>query len=197
MDAATEDEDHNDATDAVDTYQEPETEELLPPSDFRPFFNLIEDPKGGEYHHPIVHYIFSDDDPEILTSAALDSLDRYEDGQRQGDDIDERCIIVDITVDGKTVASASSMSPQWQALKTTVTPAPSWGDNTKDVDRGLMLKVSGQETSSISSTKSMKKRAHDIEGLVKTFSSRLDSLEDVLGKGLPLTDEVEAAERSQ
>ena len=46
-------------------YSEPAVEEVPPPPDFKPFFTLIEDPETGDHHHPTVHYIFSDDDPEI------------------------------------------------------------------------------------------------------------------------------------
>lgn len=41
---------------------------------FQPFFTLIEDAQTSDYHHPTVHYIFSDDDAEIVTEAALRSL---------------------------------------------------------------------------------------------------------------------------
>ncbi|KAJ5496191.1 hypothetical protein N7463_008178 [Penicillium fimorum] len=41
---------------------------------FEPFFTLIEDAHTSDYHHPTVHYIFSDDDTDIVTEAALRSL---------------------------------------------------------------------------------------------------------------------------
>lgn len=41
---------------------------------FQPFFTLIEDAHTSDYHHPTVHYIFSDDDSDIVTEAALRSL---------------------------------------------------------------------------------------------------------------------------
>ncbi|KAL4758389.1 uncharacterized protein BDW70DRAFT_152529 [Aspergillus foveolatus] len=41
----------------------------------RPFFTLIEDTHTSEYYHPTVHYIFSDDDTDIVTEAALRSLE--------------------------------------------------------------------------------------------------------------------------
>ncbi|KAL1994453.1 hypothetical protein VTN49DRAFT_1923 [Thermomyces lanuginosus] len=44
------------------------------PNLFRPFFTLIEDAHSSDYHHPTVHYIFSDDDPEILTEASMRAL---------------------------------------------------------------------------------------------------------------------------
>ncbi|KAJ6084629.1 hypothetical protein N7486_011429 [Penicillium sp. IBT 16267x] len=46
---------------------------------FQPFFTLIEDIPAGEYHHPTVHYIFSDDDTDIITEAALRSLEAQQD----------------------------------------------------------------------------------------------------------------------
>ncbi|KAJ5778739.1 hypothetical protein N7520_001985 [Penicillium odoratum] len=46
---------------------------------FQPFFTLIEDIPTAEYHHPTVHYIFSDDDTDIITEAALRSLEAQQD----------------------------------------------------------------------------------------------------------------------
>ncbi|KAK2771439.1 hypothetical protein FQN53_004992 [Emmonsiellopsis sp. PD_33] len=42
---------------------------------FRPFFTLIQDTNTSEYHHPTVHYIFSDDDTDLITDAALRALE--------------------------------------------------------------------------------------------------------------------------
>ncbi|KAJ5300366.1 uncharacterized protein N7443_005368 [Penicillium atrosanguineum] len=42
---------------------------------FQPFFTLVEDAHTTDYHHPTVHYIFSDDDTDIVTEAALRSLE--------------------------------------------------------------------------------------------------------------------------
>lgn len=47
-----------------------------PHPQFQPFFTLVEDANTGEYHHPTVHYIFSDDDTDILTEAAERSLEQ-------------------------------------------------------------------------------------------------------------------------
>ncbi|KAJ5262599.1 hypothetical protein N7524_007904 [Penicillium chrysogenum] len=41
---------------------------------FQPFFTLIEDAHTSDYYHPTVHYIFSDDDTDIVTEAAIRSL---------------------------------------------------------------------------------------------------------------------------
>ncbi|KAL4993899.1 hypothetical protein BDV10DRAFT_15304 [Aspergillus recurvatus] len=45
----------------------------------QPFFTLIEDTYTSEYYHPTVHYIFSDDDTDIVTEAALRSLESEHD----------------------------------------------------------------------------------------------------------------------
>lgn len=49
--------------------------ELSPHPQFRPFFTLIEDASSSDYHHPTVHYIFSDDDTDLVTEAALRALE--------------------------------------------------------------------------------------------------------------------------
>ncbi|KAJ5890407.1 uncharacterized protein N7473_006635 [Penicillium subrubescens] len=46
---------------------------------FQPFFTLIEDAHTSDHHHPTVHYIFSDDDTDIVTEAALRSLEAQQD----------------------------------------------------------------------------------------------------------------------
>lgn len=41
---------------------------------FQPFFALIEDIVTSEHYHPTVHYIFAEDEPDIITEAACRSL---------------------------------------------------------------------------------------------------------------------------
>ncbi|RHZ53733.1 uncharacterized protein CDV56_105699 [Aspergillus thermomutatus] len=55
-----------------------ETSSASQPS-FQPFFTLIEDANTSEYYHPTVHYIFSDDDTDIVTEAALRALESEQD----------------------------------------------------------------------------------------------------------------------
>jgi hypothetical protein len=56
-------------------YPEPSSEQtLLPPPNFNPFFTLIEDSTSGEHYHPYVHYVFADDDPDIVTAASMRGL---------------------------------------------------------------------------------------------------------------------------
>ena len=61
--AATEDQPHEDARQSI-TRQ----------SSFRPIFTVIKDTNTSRYHHPNVRYIFSDDDTDAITEAALRSL---------------------------------------------------------------------------------------------------------------------------
>jgi hypothetical protein len=51
----------------------PEAREL-DGSHFQPFFTLIEDSLTHSHHHPTVHYIFADDDTDIVSEAACRSL---------------------------------------------------------------------------------------------------------------------------
>lgn len=49
---------------------------------FQPFFTLIEDSVTNEHHHPTVHYIFADDDPELIADAACRSLETLDPSQQ-------------------------------------------------------------------------------------------------------------------
>ena len=46
----------------------------ISPIPFQPFFTLIEDSVTSEHYHPTVHYIFSDDELDVITEAACRSL---------------------------------------------------------------------------------------------------------------------------
>ena len=55
-----------------------ESEESLeegPQHNFQPLFTLLSDARSHEHYHPTVHYIFADDDTDIITEAALRSLE--------------------------------------------------------------------------------------------------------------------------
>ncbi|PGG96926.1 hypothetical protein AJ79_09405 [Helicocarpus griseus UAMH5409] len=62
----------NDGVGHIQENSHPESPRQPP---FRPFFTLIQDANTSEYYHPTVHYIFSDDDTDIITEAALRSLE--------------------------------------------------------------------------------------------------------------------------
>ncbi|KAI7222382.1 hypothetical protein KC333_g1156 [Hortaea werneckii] len=194
-------------------YPEPtQTSSLLPPPDFKPFFTLIEDAETGDHHHPAVHYIFADDEPEFLTDATLMALEQQQHQQQQeqeqeqeqtptsqASEVEERFILLDLAEDGKTVLSTTSLSPNWQALKASVGKAPSLGQSEEGGSGGgnPMLTISGQEGSRGSSAVGfggkkggrMKVGAAGggtgegrVEDLVKGFEERLGSLDEVLGE---------------
>lgn len=169
-------------------YEEVDNEDLVHPPDFRAFFTLIEDPETGEHHHPTVHYMFKDDDPDILTSAVLETLDgatRDPQTKKPSDETADRYVVVDIAADGKSVTSVSSISSDWQALKTSIAQAPSWGEDNASVDRGLMLKISGRQNGKAGALKENKRRqeaAGNIDELVKSYEEGLEGLEDILGR---------------
>ncbi|KAL2262239.1 hypothetical protein VTK26DRAFT_2031 [Humicola hyalothermophila] len=95
-----------------------------PPS-FSPLFALLTSTSHSSnrqtIHHPTVHYVFADDDPEILTAAlAHHHRGAYENTVEVDDDPStprDRAVILDLepTVDGSSfeVAWASSLSPDW------------------------------------------------------------------------------------
>ncbi|KAI7475502.1 hypothetical protein KC351_g10032 [Hortaea werneckii] len=192
------------------SYPEPtQASSLLPPPDFKPFFTLIEDPETGEHHHPAVHYIFSDDEPEFLIDATLMALEQQQQQHQQqqqqqqeqehtpttpqASEVEERFILLDLAEDGKTVLSTTSLSPNWQALKATVGKAPSLGQSEEEGSSGgnPMLTISGQEGSQASSGFGGKKGRKTkvalgaegggrIEDLVRGFEERLVGLDEVL-----------------
>ncbi|KAK1055395.1 hypothetical protein LTR74_015723 [Friedmanniomyces endolithicus] len=164
---------------AEPAYEEATAENLLPPPDFKPFFTIVEDAEGTEHHHPTVHYIFADDDPEDLTSAILAAIDQEAAvGTRL--DVEERVILLDMDADGKHVVTTSSLSSRWQATQVEIGQAPSWGGATQGGEGGLMLKISGKEVAKTAS-KQRKKGTGSMEELVRSFGERLDGLGEILG----------------
>ncbi|KAF2467165.1 uncharacterized protein BDR25DRAFT_194463, partial [Lindgomyces ingoldianus] len=162
-----------DAEDQI-PYPEPGSEQtLLPPPNFNPFFTLVEDTTTGEHYHPYVHYVFADDDPVIVTAAAMRGLGlddtQYlpqnapegEEGQDTGAEGEvqdtavesplpppipgakERFLIVDVGADGHTILDAQSLSAEWQVTNSGVRSAPSFDE--EDAEQGYMLKVEGVE----------------------------------------------------
>ncbi|CAG7919456.1 unnamed protein product [Penicillium olsonii] len=62
------------ALNGTEEHYEESPDQLSSQPAFQPFFTLIEDAHTSDYYHPTVHYIFSDDDSDIVTEAALRSL---------------------------------------------------------------------------------------------------------------------------
>ncbi|KAK2596824.1 hypothetical protein N8I77_012717 [Diaporthe amygdali] len=147
-----------------------------PQPPFQPLFTLVTDSTTRATHHPHVHYIFSDDDPEILTEA----LARH--GHRASPDASanrapplqappsERAIVLDLvpnpsdnlqsasSAPGYDVAWVSSLSSSWAvvAAKTSVmTEEHSNNPNTLENESGagqqLVLRIEGVGDNAISS----------------------------------------------
>lgn len=60
---------HTADNDGASQHQEHQQQQQAPLAQFHPLFTLVTDATSRAAHHPRVHYIFSDDDPDILTDA--------------------------------------------------------------------------------------------------------------------------------
>ncbi|KAI0400797.1 hypothetical protein F4802DRAFT_601688 [Xylaria palmicola] len=148
----------------------PDTERPRTPPPFAPIFALVDNASTRATHHPHVRYIFSDDDPDLLTQALAECEHTYADESASDSALANRAIILDLAPneDGNySVAWASSLSPSWAVLNaqlSQISPPSSdaghssgsgagdTGDNSKRnrPDR-LMLRIEGIETSTPSS----------------------------------------------
>ncbi|KAI0853340.1 hypothetical protein F5Y00DRAFT_99548 [Daldinia vernicosa] len=144
----------------ADTYDDQDHE----PHPFAPIFTLVNNASTRTTHHPHVRYIFSDDDPDILTQA-LAELDVGVDGTASDPASSNRAMVLDLAPDptgGYSVAWASSLSPSWAVLDAQLSQiaAPSsdaesnsgngGGDGSSRPGR-LMLKIEGIESNSLGS----------------------------------------------
>lgn len=147
---------------------------LLPSRNFQPFFALVDDASSGDVAHPAVHYVFDDDDPDVVTAASLRALGADDASvttmRRVSSELDgevgapeeprdvlpplrpgvlERYVLVDMAQDGHTVVSAKSLSTDWAVTGTSVGAAPTFDEGAgRDPGQagGLMLKVEGLST---------------------------------------------------
>ncbi|KAF4549775.1 Hypothetical protein D9617_20g028310 [Elsinoe fawcettii] len=166
---------------AGDSYQSAPEGQLLPPANFRPFFTLVEDTESGEHYHPAVHYIFSDDDPDTLTSSIIDNL-------QDGEDPNHRLLLLDVASDGRTIKSAHSLSSAWQVSQASITQAPSWTEaGSEATTEGLMLKVGGAEAKKKDGKDKITEEPEDIvqrmEADIEVYTERLNHLQSVMAKG--------------
>lgn len=138
---------------------EQEAQQESPP--FAPIYTLVTNTSTRTTHHPHVHYIFNDDDPDILSQALA---------QQHGPNVDEstsdpkshnRTVLLDVEPDaegGYKVSWASSLSPSWAVVDAQLSritpPSEAEGAHTSDhaptshkSDR-LMLRIDGIEAAS-------------------------------------------------
>lgn len=138
---------------------------------FNPLFTLLS--TANQTHHPSVHYVFDDDPPDALTSAALESLSPTDSSSK------ERYIVVDLDSTGTKVISAKSMSPEWAVTSAELGKAPTWGEDAEEKDGGnMMLKIEGVEAAK-GSLKDKAKEA-DLEELVERYQKGLEGLRRVV-----------------
>lgn len=247
---------------------------LKAPSNFKPFFTLIEDANSSDYHHPTVHYIFSDDDAELMTEASLRALvtgtqatstsplpqqprsdnDTADSGDYLGLEhgnrpsllpppipgIQDRYIVIDIepasnigvgnpssvpdtlagtsagtatTVvstspaqrqqQGQTdfpfgyrVTSVHSLTPDWQVLDVSLSPAPTFdappqqqqqqqtAGEQATVGNNLMLRIRGTDGRLVHSSSTGKGREEQtLEQMMEQFDKRMSELKRVIDTG--------------
>lgn len=196
--------------DIIDDASYPETtpDQLVAPPDFRPFFTLIEDPVTGEHLHPSVHYVFSDDDPDFITSAVLESLESTQHAQETGANPtdqtgnQERLILLDISPDGKTVKNAQSLSHEWQVSSAVIGQAPSWSeDSSRKTTAGLLLQIEGTESRKRNTPADKHQASHDdvmvrVESATTGYGDRLTALEKLVKQDV-VEQENEAMEEQE
>jgi hypothetical protein len=157
--------------DADDDYVEPQDGSLLPPPGFAPFFTMITDAESEETYHPSTYYVFADDEPDVLSTAALDALDVYSPGAQEEADTkaqlegiareEERYVLVSLGAEGTNVVSAKSLAPNWAITNAEVRAAPTFDGGEDQGSDGLMLMVEGLgigDTSSLLSGRTSKER---------------------------------------
>ncbi|KAI0422692.1 hypothetical protein F5X98DRAFT_101553 [Xylaria grammica] len=150
----------------------PDTQRPRTPPPFAPVFTLVNNASTRTTHHPHVRYIFSDDDPDILTQALAECEHTYADEPGSESAPANRAILLDLASndDGRySVSWASSLSPSWAVLNAQLSqispPSSDAGhgsgagdtgtDNSNRPDR-LMLRIEGVETSAPSSSSELR-----------------------------------------
>ncbi|KAI0108905.1 hypothetical protein GGR51DRAFT_113504 [Nemania sp. FL0031] len=152
----------------------PDTERPRTPPPFAPVFTLVDNTSTRTTHHPHVRYIFSDDDPDILTQALADC--EHTNTEEPGSDpvAANRAMLLDLAPNdngGYSVAWASSLSPSWAVLNAQLSqispPSSDAGHSNRDgagdtdpddnsrPDR-LMLRIEGVETGASSSSSELR-----------------------------------------
>ncbi|KAI1173558.1 hypothetical protein F4777DRAFT_589747 [Nemania sp. FL0916] len=144
------------------------------PPPFAPVFTLVNNASTRTTHHPHVRYVFSDDDPDVLTRALADCERTYADESGSDPASANRAMILDLAPnnDGSYgVAWASSLSPSWAVLNahlSQISPPSSdagyssgsgagdTGANSNSRPERLMLRIEGVETSAPGSSSELR-----------------------------------------
>ncbi|KAK8061414.1 hypothetical protein PG994_007780 [Apiospora phragmitis] len=138
---------------------EQDAQQQSPP--FAPIYTLVTNTSTRTTHHPHVHYIFNDDDPDILSQALAQQHGLNVDESTSDPKSHSRTVLLDVEPDadgGYKVSWASSLSPSWavvDARLSRITP-PSEAEGAKPSDHAensqksdrLMLRIDGIEAAS-------------------------------------------------
>ncbi|KAI1759976.1 hypothetical protein GGR53DRAFT_108832 [Hypoxylon sp. FL1150] len=132
---------------------------------FAPIFTLVNNTSTRTTHHPHVRYIFSDDDPDVLTQALADLDPELDESAADPALPHNRAMILDLAPDtngGYSVAWASSLSPSWAVLDahlSQISPPSSDGESNNENEGGessgradrLMLRIEGVDSNALGS----------------------------------------------
>lgn len=157
-----------------------------PPAPFAPIYSLVTNQSTRTTHHPHVHYIFSDDDPDLLSQALAQQQEANTHESATETAPANRAVLLDLASDlegGYRVASASSLSPAWAVLDaqlSRISPPPSDGgsggghvhESPKKPDR-LMLRIEGIEAGSAGSEGELRLSDRSAPGSGATSSSSI------------------------
>lgn len=177
---------------------------------FSPVFTLLSSTSHSSNrqttHHPTVHYIFADDDPEILTAALAHHQGvTYDDSGDEGGqpDTPDRGVLLDMepTADGSglEVAWASSLTPDWAATSAHLSRMQGGnGGAAAELGANLVLKIEGMsiepssgslgkaptpETEMQSSGGSAGLQQEEYPDLLYDFEKRMSTLRKVVEAG--------------
>ena len=188
-------------------YEDVPEDLILPPSNFAPFYTIVEDASTGEHHHPTVHYIFSDDDPDILASTSLAAVENPSSrtilssqssaspqkaspsgsAAPQRTAPGEQYIIVDLDSDGQTVTGVQSLSADWQVTSSTIKPAPTWDEEAGSDALMLRIEGTGLARNTVSPGTLLEQTTKDTKGDVL---AAMTSLTEKFHQGMELIDKV-------
>ncbi|KAK8075097.1 hypothetical protein PG997_009760 [Apiospora hydei] len=139
---------------------EQDAQQQSPP--FAPIYTLVSNASTRTTHHPHVHYIFNDDDPDILSQALAQQHGLNVDESTSDPRSNNRTVLLDVEPDadgGYKVSWASSLTPSWAVVDAQLSriapPSEAEGarpsdhvENSQKSDR-LMLRIDGIEAAPI------------------------------------------------
>jgi hypothetical protein len=166
------------------TPQDPTSTSSPPP--FQPLFTLLT--TASQTHHPTVHYLFTNDPTDALTTAALDTLTPSP--SPSASTPKERYLIIDLDATGSNVVASRSLSPEWAVTIAEVGKAPTWGEGKGEAGEGegegaLMLRIEGVEAVRGVEIGKVKEGEVVLDELVERYMRGLEGLRRVVeGAGM-------------